>query len=331
MTKSVASRVLNQDPTLKVRPETRVRVLQAAQRLGYQPHSGARALASGEARALALLLPDLSNPVFSRILRGAFARALARGYMVVVVEDSPEVEATDSVTNLVRSGRVDGLMIGSARPGHPLLDSGPAAFPHVFVNRPVAGSGRNVYLDFREASTLAVEHLLDLGHRRVGHIAGPAHVSSAREREIGYRKAMAERGHAPGPVYHGGFDEAGGAAAASRLLRRRPEVTALYVSSLTQAVGVLHAAGRLGRVVPANLSLISFDDSPLARYLDPPLTCVSTSLEELGERAVDALVSQLDGESLGDVTLSGRSQVVLRESTTRPARPEIGRPPDARR
>ncbi|WP_153393758.1 LacI family DNA-binding transcriptional regulator [Ornithinicoccus halotolerans] len=315
VTKSVASRVLNQDPTLKVREETRARVAQAAERLGYQPHSGARALASGEAGALALLLPDLSNPVFSRILRGAFVRALARHYMVVVVEEDPGVEATEQVTDLVRSGRVDGLLIGTARPGHPLFERDLAAFPHVFVNRPVAGSHRNVYLDFREASALAVEHLLSLGHRRLAHIAGPVDVTSAHEREKGYQAALASHGLGRGPVVHGTFDEEGGAEATSRLLRRHPEVTGVYVSSLTQAVGVLHAARALGRPAPGGLSVISFDDSPLARYLDPPLTCVSTSLEELGERAVDALISQLEGQLVGDVVISGQSNVVRRQST----------------
>ena len=138
VTKSVVSRVLNNDPTLNVRPETRQRILAAAQRLGYRAHAGARALAGSRARALALLIPDLSNPVYSRIIRGAYRRAREHGYVMLLAEDTAEDEADESFADLVEEGRVDGLLIASARPAHRLLSSARLArLPHVFVNREI--------------------------------------------------------------------------------------------------------------------------------------------------------------------------------------------------
>jgi len=316
VTKSVASRVLNDDPTLSARPETRHRVLAAARALGYRAHAGAQALARSRARAVALLIPELTNPVHSRIIRGAYRRAAERGHVVLLAEDTPQAEAGESFTDLVGSGRVDGLLVASARPGHQLLqDSRLAGVPHVFVNREVPGSGRNVTVDLRAASALAAEHLAGLGHRRIGHVAGPSGTATGEARELGFREALAKLG-APEPVVaHGEFGEPGGADAAARLLLEAPDVTAIYTSALPQAVGALHALRRAGRRVPADVSLLTYDDLPLADYLDPPLTSIAMPLQELGAAAVDALLDQLDGGEPRDVLVPGEPQVVDRAST----------------
>ena len=160
VTKSVASRALNGDPSLTIRPATRLRILAAARELGYRPHAGARALAGARTRALALLIPDLSNPVYSRIVRGAYRRARERGYVMLLVEDTPTDGADETFADLVEEGRVDGLLIASARPDHRLLASARLdRLPHVFVNREMPGSGRNVGMDLAEASATAVRHL----------------------------------------------------------------------------------------------------------------------------------------------------------------------------
>lgn len=318
VTKSVASRVLNADPTLNVRPETRQRVLVAAAELGYRAHAGARALAGAEARALALLIPDLSNPVYSRIIRGAYRRARQQGYVVLLAEDPADDEADEAFTDLVDTGRVDGLLIASARPDHRLLSSSRlAGIPHVFVNREVPGSGRNVGMDLAAASAVAVRHLHDLGHRRIGLVSGPSDLQPARAREQGFVEQLTELGLEPGHVAHGPFSEQGGATAAARLLSHGSRPTAIYCSTLGQAVGALHGIRTCGLRIPEDVSVVSYDDLPLADYLDPPLTTVAMPLVELGAAAVDAVLAQLSGAAPSDVAVPVRPTIIERASTRR--------------
>jgi DNA-binding LacI/PurR family transcriptional regulator len=318
VSKSIASRVLNGDPALLVRPETRERVLQAAQELEYRPHAAARGLKRAETGALGLLVPPLTNPVYVRIIRGAFERALERDFVVLLVEDVDPEQAERTSSSLVQAGRIDGLMVASARPGHPLLRSlRRQRIPHVFVNRGVPRSGRNVIVDEARASAAALDHLVSLGHRQIGHVAGPHELDTARRRTAGFLKAAAAHGLEV-EVAEGDFGENGGAAAGRWLLERRADLTALYTSTLSQAVGVFHATWELGLNVPADLSLIGYDDMPLAEYLRPPLTTVRTPLAELGAAAVDALVDQLLGGTPGDVVVATEPEVVVRASTGRP-------------
>jgi DNA-binding LacI/PurR family transcriptional regulator len=316
VTKSAASRVLNDDSTFTVRPETRQRVWDAARELGYKPHAGAQALAGAQTRALALLTPDLTNPVYSRIVRGAYRQARARGYVVLLAEDSDDQRADESFADLVESGRVDGLLIASARPTHGLLSSSRlATIPHVFVNREVAGSGRNVGMDLAAASQCALAHLHDLGHRRIGHISGPSELEPARARADGFLSRGAELGLTALPIEWSDFSEAGGAEAAERLLRTRHDITAVYTSTLPQAVGAMHAIRKCGMRIPQDVSIVAYDDLPLADFLDPPLTTVAMPLVELGAAAVDAVLAQLRGEDPADVRVATLPRIVVRQST----------------
>ena len=318
VTKSVASRVLNNDPTLNVRPETRRRVQAVALELGYRAHAGARALAGSEAHALALLIPDLSNPVYSRIIRGAYRRAREHGYVMLLAEDTADDEADESFADLVEAGRVDGLLIASARPDHQLLSSARLArIPHVFVNREVPGSGRNVGMDLSAASAIAVRYLHDLGHRRIGMASGPGDLQPAEARERGFTEQMTELGLDP-MIARGAFSEAGGAAAATQLLNNAALPTALYCSTLGQAVGALHAIRTRGLRIPDDISVVSYDDLPLADYLDPPLTTVAMPLLDLGAAAVDAVLDQLHGDPPTSVAVPVVPAVVERRSVRRP-------------
>lgn len=318
VSKSIASRVLNGDPDLLVRPETRERVVAAARRLNYRPHAAARGLKRAETGAFGLLVPPLTNPVYVRIIRGAFDRALERDFVVLLVEDVDPERAESTASLLLRAGRVDGLIVASARPGHPLVETlRRLAIPHVFVNRGVEGSGRNVVIDEARASAAALRHLAELGHERIGHVAGPQELDTARRRTAGFLDAADSRGLTVEVEEHD-FAESGGAEAARRLLGRAPDVTALYTSTLSQAVGVFHAAWELGRSVPDDLSLVGYDDMPLAEYLRPPLTTVRAPLDELGAAAVDALVHQLLGGEPRDLVVQTEPEVVVRGSTGRP-------------
>ncbi len=319
VSKSTVSRVLSADPTLSVRDETRERVRSLAQELGYRPHPVARALAVPATGALALLVPNLSNPAYVEIIRGAYRRAREHGYVLLCAEDFEDQEADEAFTELVDGGRIDGLLIASARPENRLLDALERHWvPHVFVNRSVPGARANVTLDVARASRLAYEHLAGLGHTQIGHVAGPHDVQSARGREEAFLVAAHDHGHTEPPVARGAFTPSGGADAAARLLAEHPEVTAVFTSSLAQAIGLLHVARGLGREVPADLSVIAYDDLPVADYLAPPVTTVAMPLSELGAAAVDSLVALLDGREARSQVLGSEPTIVQRESTAPP-------------
>ncbi|MGW1024704.1 LacI family DNA-binding transcriptional regulator [Streptomyces sp. NPDC002577] len=324
VSKATVSKVLNGRQDLSVRPETRQRVHEAAESLGYRPHSGARALAGASTHALALLVPALANPTYVTIARGAYQRARELGYLSLLAEDFDGQEADESFNDLVQEGRVDGLLIASARPGHPLLDAlSRSPVPHVFLNRSVEGSGRNVTMDVARSSVTALDHLHSLGHQAIGHIAGPSGITPSDDRKQAFLQHAEKLGLSAAPVASGDFTEEGGGAATLELLRTdadgsRPPVTAIYTSSLAQAIGAMSAIRDLGLRIPEDISVVGNDDLPIAGHLVPALTTVAMPLYELGTAAVDALVAAIQGAPLGDVVVPTEPHLVLRGSTARP-------------
>lgn len=314
VTKGIASRVLNGDPAVAVRPETRERIIRLADELGYRPHAGARALATARTMTIAFLVPALDNPPYVTIARGAHRRAAEHGYLSLLVEDLPGDRAGGPRGDLLRRGRVDGVLVGSATDGDTLGEVlAGAGIPHVFVNRAVTGSRRNVTLDVGLASRLAVDHLAGLGHRRIVHLAGPDDVAPSRERRLAFEAAIVDHGLEPLAAVSSGFSEADGRAAASAVLETEP--TAVVTSSLGQAIGLLRGLHERGVRVPDDVSVVAYDDFPLAAATIPALTTVAMPLEQLGEAAVDALVAQLDGDEPRDVAVPTAPRLVVREST----------------
>jgi DNA-binding LacI/PurR family transcriptional regulator len=315
VSKGIASRILNNTP-IPIRPETRDRVVSAAQRLGYVPHSTARSLRSSRTGAVAFVVPDFTNPVWTQLIRGAFAEAHRNGLSLMVVEDRPESEVAVRMANLAVSGQVDGLVIASAYPGNPMLeDLARHTVPHVFLNRGVPGSGRNVDIDQRGPTKLALEYLVGLGHTRIGHITGPLGLTTSQARADAFTHHAKRLKLELAPVISGGFSERGGAEAARDLLTRHPEVTAVTVALLTQAVGVLYTASEMGIAVPGRLAVMAHDDLDLAGYLQPPLTTVKIPLERAGAAAVEALVDQLKGAEPSDRMVISDAELVIRRST----------------
>jgi DNA-binding LacI/PurR family transcriptional regulator len=315
VSKSIASRVINGDPTVSVREDTRERILAAARELSYRPHPVARALASSEMGALALLVPAFGNPAYTDLIRGAYARARERGYVLLAAEDFEGQQADEAFTELVEAGRIDGLLIASALPARPLLAALERHWvPHVFVNRAIPGAVANVILDVQAASDLAADFLTGLGHRRLGHVAGPAEVESALRREEAFVAAAQRSGIEPA-VVRSEFSEIDADAAARRLLSEHPDLTAVYVSSFAQSVGVLRAAAALGRRVPEDLSVLSFENVPPAEYTAPPLTTIAMPMRELGETSIDVLLEQIAGAPPAIHSLPTQPRIVVREST----------------
>jgi LacI family transcriptional regulator len=319
--RSVVSRVVNGDPNLNVRPETRRRVQEAIERLGYRPNAAARSLRTARAYMFGLIIPDFANPVYAEIIKGAEQAAGRLGYGLMTASSGEVSSGRRHYLDLLAQNRVDGLLFAGEESGHELERLRAAKVPWLLVNRRVKGSHRYVVLDDERASRLAVDHLAALGHRGIGHLAGPEEADTARRRYSGYVAAMrragleVDRRH----VAHAGYTPAGGAAAMRELLSAPQPPTAVLVANAASAVGALHAAHAAGLAVPRDISVIAVHDMALAGHLVPALTTVRMPLKELGSRALDLLAHHDPDDEITEV-VTEPVEVVVRDSTAPPAR-----------
>jgi LacI family transcriptional regulator len=313
---STVSRVLNGQPAFQVSEDVRRRVVAASQSLGYEPSRFARALRTRRSYMLALGVPNVADPFFSRMFSGAADEAERDGYTLVLTDQGGLERAARRASDL------DGLLIATARRYDPFLAAlraDGAAF--VLVNRrSEEGPYATVRSDDVAGSRLVVDHLVALGHRHIGHLGGNEAFSTAYDRRQGYLQAMAAHGLAVRPQWlaEAGFTPEEGARAADRLLALAPgeRPTAIVAVNDLTAVGLLARARELGLRVPEELSIVGFDDVLLARYAQPPLTTVVVAAEEMGRLAVRQL---LDGRPDGELVLPVHLEV--RASTAPPTGP----------
>jgi LacI family transcriptional regulator len=312
---SIASRILSGDGGLTVRPDTRRRVLEAASRLSYRPNTSARALKTRKTMAIGMIVPELTNVAYATVAMGADERASRAGYALLV--------ATGAVRDRLDAidGRIDGLLVGIATSETIRIGDLGGNLPTVLVNRHELLGLPSVTVDDEAGSAVGTEHLLSLGHRHIGHVAGPQNSDTGRRRQAGYIRAMRSAGIQPALdwMVEASYDEGGGELAASRLLRSSPRPTALFVANVRAAIGALAAARRLGLSVPDDVSLVGFHDAPVAMYLDPELTTVKMPLREMGSAAVESLLALLDGRPVEDVRVATPPELVVRGSTAPPA------------
>jgi LacI family transcriptional regulator len=291
------SRVINDKG--EISPSTRQHVLEVIERLDYRPSGIARGLATQRTGTIGLVVPDIANPFFSDVVRGAEDRAGTAGYHVFVcnTDESPPREL--SILESLEEKRVDGLVLCSSRLQDDALR---AALEHhaaaVLVNRRLAGArvGAVVLADDTGAR-LAVHHLLQSGHRAVGFLAGPLTSYSSWQRAQGYRAALEAAGIAYNPnwVHSCSYEVKGGRETARTLLAGHPELTALFCYNDLVAVGALQACADMGRRVPGDLAIVGFDDIPMAAVVTPALTTCRVSRHRLGEQAMQMVLDRIDG------------------------------------
>jgi LacI family transcriptional regulator len=333
---SVVSRELNGDPALRARPETRRRIHVAAKALGYTPSHAARALRLSKAFAIALVVPDLTNPIYSHLIRGIEDAADELGYQVLMGRTERIQPGTDFMRRLVGEGRVDGFLVQRRDETDPHefahLIEGTA--PVVLINS--RGSRRgSVMLDDAAAARLATEHLLENGHRDIALIGGDVHSHTSRARERGYLEAINAAGmrRRSAWVLHSGYTAEAGRRAIGQLCAtrgRRP--TGVVVSNVNAAMGVLLGAREIGLKVPDQLSVIAIHDSWFTDYASPSLTTIRMPMYQLGREAVRLLHLRLVGERPVDLLVNDPApELVKRDSTAPPpkrlARARIAPPP----
>jgi LacI family transcriptional regulator len=290
---ATVSRVVN--ATAQVTPATERRVREAIRRLEYVPHGGARSLTTRRTQLIGVVLPEMYGDFFSEIIRGIDRAARPAGYHVLVSGSHSDPAETTAVLEALH-GRVDGLILMMPGPGLGRLDrSLPRQTPAVLLNGAGATAHPSLRVDNRRGARLAVDHLLDLGHRRIAHVRGPEDNADAAERLMGYREALAGRGVAAEARLElpGDFREDSGYAAAERLAELVPRPTAVFAANDAMAIGCLAGLRARGLEVPEDLSLVGFDDVPNARYLTPALTTVRVPMAEVGSRATERLLRML--------------------------------------
>lgn len=326
---ATVSRVLNRKDTVTAETERHVR--EVIRRLEYVPHGGARSLTTRRTHVIGVVLPEMYGDFFSEIIRGIDRVARPRGYHVLVSGSHSDPEETEAVLHALH-GRVDGLVLMMPGPGaDPLTRSLPRGTPVILLNGPPGSRHPTLSVDNRAGARLAVDHLLDLGHRRIALIAGPEDNADAEERRRGYREALAARGLELDERLElpGDFREDSGFAAGEELARRASRgnaPTAVFAANDAMAIGCLAGLRSKGLQVPEDLSLVGFDDVPNARYLTPALTTVRVPIAEVGGRAIERLLGSID-----EPTGEGASREVvaptlsIRDSTLAPRDAAAGR------
>ncbi|NLU66477.1 LacI family DNA-binding transcriptional regulator [Streptomyces sp. HNM0574] len=296
--RGTASRVINGSP--RVSDHTRAAVEAAVAELGYVPNRAARALAAGSADAIALVVPEpetrFAEPYFSGILRGISTEVADSDMQLLftLIRDSHE---RDRFAQYASAHRIDGALLVSVHTDDPL--------PDVLENlgTPTVLGGRRgedetvayVDADNRNGARTAVEHLVARGRRAVATITGPADMYAARCRLAGYRDALRDAGLDDDErlVEQADFTEEGGRRAMRALLDRSPSLDAVFCASDVMASGARVALRERGRSVPEDVALVGFDDSAVARHMDPPLTTVRQPMEQMGRVMARTLLDRI--------------------------------------
>jgi LacI family transcriptional regulator len=335
---ATVSRVLNNNG-YPIRPETRDRVLAAVKRLGFRPNDLARGLLLKKTRTVGLIIPDITNPYYPALTRGVEDVASAELYTIVFCNTDRRADKAELYVNGLLEKRVDGIIIAGggtdfAQASQTFADFGARV---VFIGRHRCGSP-SVQIDNVGLSRAATLHLVELGHRDIGIIAGPLALPSFEDRLTGYRQALEEHdiGWDGRLMREVDADEAGGYAATRSLLDGQPRPTALVAANDRVAIGALAAANDLGVRIPEELSIIGADDIAMASYVRPALTTMRLPMYEIGASAMRLMLRLLElGRASepepADESRSGQegvirlpTELVVRGSSGPPAHAEAG-------
>ncbi|MCP5032256.1 MAG: LacI family transcriptional regulator [Actinomycetia bacterium] len=296
VSRALVSLVMRGSP--KVSPERRAAVLAAADELGYRPNVLARNLASGRTRTVGVIIDDLHNPYFADVVEGAEDRAAANDYRLLINAGWRRVDAEQQAIETMLEFRTDGMILAGPRLEDHLIEAAARSVPVVAVGRAVDSSiVDTVNNDEIAGSRLVIEHLVDLGHRRIVHLDG-GHGAGADTRRLGYEQAMSEAGLADQiRVVGGDFTEISGVAAAREVLSwaegERP--TAVFAANDLMAAGALDTLEETGLVVPDDVSIVGYDNTALAAMQHMSLSTVHQPRHEMGRLAMEALIDRFEG------------------------------------
>jgi LacI family transcriptional regulator, galactose operon repressor len=310
------SRALNNKGEISA--ATRERVLEIVERLRYRPNTLARGLVTQKTSTLGLVVPDIANPFFSEVVRGAEDAAYRSGYSMLLCNAMEDPAREEEALRTLEAQRVDGVILCSSRLSEGEFRAMMTRLPAVIlVNRESSENGlKSVCIDDEAGARYATQHLLHTSHRSIAFLAGPPASASGQRRAQGYRRALSEAGMPIDPALsvvctphlEGGYD------AARQLLASRPAIDAFLCYNDLVAVGALQACAALGRRVPEEIAVIGCDDILLAALVTPPLTTLRSDKRALGAEAVRLLLRTLDGCTDGCENVVLQPELVVRAS-----------------
>ncbi len=297
---------------------TRARVQRAASALEYTPNLVARGLKKHTSRTIGLIIPDISNPFFPAVARGAEDVASRHGYTVVLCNTDEQVRKEHQYLSLLHRQWIAGVLFATNKANTSLLRwLLEHEIPAVLVACDAASLPLDaVFVDSHRGAWLATRHLITLGHTRVAHVAGPPRMGAGRDRLLGYRRAMAASGLRVRTewVVTGDFHAEAGYRGARSLLRRADRPTAVFAANDLMAMGVLRAAQEAGLRVPGDLAVVGFDDIPMARMVSPALTTVAQPTYRMGALAMERLLERVAGRRVGSRKITLEPELVVRQS-----------------
>ena len=280
-----------------VTAKTREKIAAAVRATGYVIHYAARNLREKRSRQVLIALPNIANPFFSGVVAAAEEAAQAAGYGVLIGNTAKRADGDSKIANNLLTGAVDGLLLNTGHLPAELEDVPGIERKVVAVAVPIQRAGiTSVAINQAAAASDAVAYLIDVGHRRIAHIGGPPSVTSDGRLE-GYRQALASAGLAPDPSLVGFGDNTipSGQEAAAMLLARPDRPTAIFCANDEMAIGTIIVAKSMGLGVPADLSVVGFDDVEMAAFYDPPLTTIHQPRAKIGRVGVAELLALLEG------------------------------------
>jgi LacI family transcriptional regulator len=321
---STVSRSLDPDRAGLVSPDTRARVIEAAEALRYQPDLVAKGLRNQRTHTLGIIVPDLGNPVWARLIRGVNSALDRQGYMSLVSETPDEGGQLDRTLSLFSRRRVDAVIVASPRVSDraTLRRFVAQDIPVVMAVRWIRGVNIPIVAnDDRLGGELAAQHLIDLGHERVAQLRGPADIETFVARGTGFRDAFVRAGLDIPTAIDAARDPnvQEGRRLMTLLLGAGPNLpTAVFAHNDLMAIGAIEALAQAGRSCPADVSIIGYNDIPLVEHLNPPLSTIRMPVTEVGRVAAEtalALAGELPAARSAPVSITLQPTLVVRGST----------------
>ena len=314
------SRVVNDKG--EISSETRQRVQEVIDKLGFRPSGIARSLAGGQTYTLGLIVPDIANPYFSGIAHGVTNVAYAEGFGVLLCDCEEDSNRELIMLDVLEEKRVDGVIVAAPRTSTEELLPFLARHPNVVVvNRLFDGADEThargyVMNDDKNGSYNIVKHLLNQGHQSIGFLAGPKKSYGSMRRLHGYKVAFEEEGltYDPDLVRYCAPTVEGGREIANQLLEGHKEITALFCFNDLVAIGVLQCCHRLGRRVPDDLAIFGYDDIPMASWVTPSLSTCQVNFVEMGREATRLLINYISDcpEECANIVM--QPKLIIRDS-----------------
>lgn len=315
---ATVSRVLSKPDAVK--EETTEKVLEAIKELNYQPNALARQLRRLETKTVLVVVPDITNPFFSKVLRGIESVAVTNGYQVLLGDAGNDVERENEYLNILRQKKADGMVLLTARMKSKIVEEMALEYPVVLACEYIEGlSIPTVSIDNISGARKATEHLINLGHKRIGFISGPLGGVLGHDRLKGYCQAMARHNLTVEPilVQEGDFSYESGFNMMIKFLALTHPPTAVFAANDEMAFGAINAIKSRGLSVPHNISVMGFDDIKFSSIFEPALTTIAQPAFEIGTKAMELLIRLMNREKIERQQYMLEDQLITRDSCSK--------------